>query len=324
MSRRFINQLGERESIDQVFLVSEKQLRANRNGNLYLQLRLTDKTGTVTGMLWNANEKVAEGFEAGCYLMVQATTQFYNGALQLIVSKVNRVDDTTIDPADFVTLSNADVEQLASKLSESLRTMTDINLLNLAECFLMDDAFMAKFVKAPAGIRNHHAYPGGLLEHVISLMELAKLVANQYEQIDSDQLLMGAFLHDVGKIDELLYERQMSYSDEGQLIGHLVMGAQMIDDKVKETEKLSGEPFPAELALRLKHMVLSHHGTYEFGSPKLPMTLEAIALHFLDNLDSKIHSVTQLMAEDATTESHWTTYQPAIDRKIFKGAPKSE
>jgi 3'-5' exoribonuclease len=130
---------------------------------------------------------------------------------------------------------------------------------------------------------------------------------------------MGAFLHDIGKIDELTYERELSYSDEGQLIGHIVLAVSMLEAKIRETEKLAGESFPTELALRLKHMIVSHHGEYEYGSPKLPMTLEAIALHFLDNLDSKIYTVKQLIADDANTSSTWTPYQPALGRKFYKG-----
>ncbi|HPM84182.1 MAG TPA: HD domain-containing protein, partial [Candidatus Anammoximicrobium sp.] len=179
--------------------------------------------------------------------------------------------------------------------------------------------FMARFTAAPAGIKNHHAYRGGLLDHVVSLMEVTAAVAPHYPEIDPDLLLMGAFLHDIGKIKELTYERDLAYSDEGQLIGHLVIGVSLLEDKIREAEKLSGEPFPEELRLRLQHMILSHHGEYEFGSPKLPMTLEAIALHFLDNLDSKMHSISGMMREDANDDSPWTPYQASLGRKLYKG-----
>src|SRR5438128_1841485 len=210
--RRYVNQLGERENIDQVFLVADKQLRANRNGNLYLQLRLMDKSGSLTGMLWNANDGMFNSVETGNYLRVAGTTQIYNGQLQMI-----------------------------------------------------------------------------------------------------------AFLHDAGKIDELVYEREFGYSDAGQLIGHVVMVLSTLEDKVAESERLAGNKFPEELVLRLKHMVVSHHGEYEFGSPKLPMTLEAIALHLLDNLDAKLYSVAQIMKEDVGSESNWTSYNQALGRKFFKG-----
>ncbi|MCA9121322.1 MAG: HD domain-containing protein [Planctomycetaceae bacterium] len=319
MSRQFVNQLTENETVDEVFLVSEKQLRTNRNGNLYLAVRLSDKSGSLSGMMWNATERISDGFENGDYVRVHGTTQLYNGMLQMIVTRLEPVVPEKVIDADFVTLSSTDVDKLAGELADMLRAIKNYHLRTLAECCLADETFMGKFTSAPAGIKNHHAYRGGLLEHVLSLMKLSAVVAPHYEGLDSDLLLMGAFLHDIGKIDELTYERDLSYSDEGQLIGHIVMAVSMLEDKIRDAEKRSGETFPSELALRLKHMIVSHHGQYEFGSPKLPMTLEAIALHFLDNLDSKIYTVKQLIADDANTASTWTPYQPALGRKFYKG-----
>jgi 3'-5' exoribonuclease len=319
MSRRFIQQLSDREQVDEVFLVADKQLRTNRQGGLYLQMRLSDRTGSVTAMMWNANEKLYHAFENGDYLHVQGTAQVYNGALQVIVTRIDRTPASEVDEADFVTLGTAEVDRLATRVSELLRGMRSYPLRNLADCFLMDEAFMAGFTAAPAGIKNHHAYRGGLLDHVVSLMELTAVVAPRYPEIDPDLLLMGAFLHDIGKTRELTYERDLAYSDEGQLIGHLVIGVSLLEDKIREAEKLSSESFPEELRLRLQHMILSHHGEYEFGSPKLPMTLEAIALHFLDNLDSKIHSISGMMREDANDDSPWTPYQASLGRKLYKG-----
>jgi 3'-5' exoribonuclease len=319
MSRRFINQLGERESIDQVFAVGDKQLRANRQGNLYLHLRLVDKTGWITGMLWNATESIAEGFQAGDYVNVEGTTQLFNGALQVIVTHVSRVPVAKVDEEDFVTIGQSAIDDLQKRLIEMLRGIRNLHLRNLIECFLTDERFMAQFSAAPAGIKNHHAYKSGLLEHVVSLMETCAVVGPRYKDVDTDLLLLGAFLHDAGKIEELAYERELAYTDVGQLIGHLVIAVGLVDEKIREAEKLSGEDFPEELALRIKHMIVSHHGEYEYGSPKLPMTPEAITLHFLDSLDAKLHSVGQLLREDVSADDSWTTYQPSLGRKIFKG-----
>jgi 3'-5' exoribonuclease len=239
--------------------------------------------------------------------------------MQMIVSRIDRMMARDVDETDFVTLNVSQIDQLAARLGKMLREMRSYPLRNLAECYLMDEEFMAAFTTAPAGIKNHHAYRGGLLEHVISLMDLVSIVAPHYRDLDPDLLLMGAFLHDAGKIRELNYERDLSYSDEGQLLGHLVIAVGMLDDKVRETERLSGDPFPRELALCLKHMIVSHHGEYEYGSPKLPMTLEAIALHYLDNLDAKMHSLGTLIREDANTDSNWTPYQAHLGRKLYKG-----
>ncbi|QDU25917.1 3'-5' exoribonuclease YhaM [Anatilimnocola aggregata] len=319
MPRRFINQLAERDQINEVFLIADKQLRANRQGNLYLQLRLADKSGQLTGMLWNATEATANLIESGQYARIHGTMQLYNNQLQMIVTKVERVPSEQIDEADFATLQTADVDRLAKRLVEMLREVRNVHLRSLAESFLVDEAFMTKFTTAPAGVKNHHAFRGGLLEHVVSLMELCSSVAPHYAELDPDLLRMGAFLHDAGKIDELTYEKELGYSDEGQLIGHVVMAVGMVAEKSLEAAKLSGEAFPRELLLRLQHMIVSHHGEYAFGSPKLPMTLEAMALHYLDNLDAKMHAVKQLLQEDSGSESHWTSYNAPLSRKFFKG-----
>src|SRR5688500_15851423 len=212
--RRFVNQLGERENIDQVFLVADKQLRANRNGNLYLQLRLMDKTGLLTGMLWNATDQIFNSVGTGNYLRVSGTTQVYNGQMQMIITRVEPADPRQVDDQDFVTVSSEEIDKLAARLAELLRGVKNVHLRSLAECFLADDEFMGKFTTAPAGIKNHHAYRGGLLAHVVSLMELCRVVAPLYPGLDPDLLLLGAFLHDASKTDELAYERELGYTDE--------------------------------------------------------------------------------------------------------------
>ncbi len=322
MSRRFISQLGEGESVDQVFLASEKQLRTNRNGNLYLQVRLTDRTGVMTAMFWNSGERQYESFNNGDYVRVAGTTQFYNGAMQMIANRIERVDQKAVDERDFVTLTSTEIDQLSERLCRMLRAMQSVPLRNLAECFLIDETFMGQLAAAPAGIKHHHAYRGGLLEHVVTLMEVAAAVVPFYPQLDPDLLRMGVFLHDIGKIQEMAYERDLCYTDAGQLLGHLVLAVEILNRKIAEAEKLSGEPFPESLALRLKHMILSHHGQYEWGSPKLPMTLEALALHYLDTFDAKLHSFSQIMREDVNADSNWTTYQPALGRKLYKVAER--
>lgn len=173
-------------------------------------------------------------------------------------------------------------------------------------------------MEAPAGIKHHHAYAGGLLQHVVCLMELVQLVAPCYPQVHADLVLMGAFLHDIGKVDELTYDRVLGYSDEGQLVGHLVQGVLLLEQKVREAELWAGEPIPAEVVLDLKHMIVSHHGKLEFGSPKVPMTLEAVLLHYLDDLDAKLHSFDQLIKEDANVHSDWTVYHVPFGRKLYK------
>jgi 3'-5' exoribonuclease len=324
MGRRYVNQLTEQEAVNEVFRAAGKQLRPNRNGNLYLQVDFSDRTGSVGTRMWNASEKIYQSFDNGDYVRVEGTTQLFQGAMQLIATRITRVDPEEVDEEQFAPLAAVEVDKLTARLGEMLRGMTNPQLVTLAECFLLDDSFMAKFVQAPAGIKLHHAYHGGLLEHVVHLMEVVIRVAPCYPQIDRDLLLTGAFLHDVAKVDELHYDREMAYTDEGQLIGHLVMAVSLLEAKVAEAEKLSGDPIDEETVLRLKHMIVSHHGEYEFGSPKLPMTLEAIALCCLDNLDAKLFSFHQQIQEDPNVGSHWTNYNANLARKLFKGRPREE
>lgn len=319
MARQFVSELGDGDAIDQIFLASEKQLRTNRNGNLYLQLRISDRTGSLTAMLWNAQQKHFDGFENGDFVNLKGTSQIYNGAMQVLAREVTKANSDGIDEGDFITLSTQKLESLVAKMADMLREMKDGHLRDLAECFLLDEPFMAQLKRAPAGVKNHHAYHGGLLEHLVSLMEVASLVAPKYPKLNHDLLVFGAFLHDIGKIRELTYSPDLGYSDQGQLLGHMVQGVVILDAMIAETVRQSGDPFPEPLADQLRHMIVSHHGSYEFGSPKLPMTLEAIALHHLDSLDAKLHSFQQLIEEDVNPSSPWTVYHPSIGRKIYKG-----
>ncbi len=319
MARRYIAELVDQESVDEIFLANNKQLRSNRNGDLYLSVELSDRTGSLQALMWNVDESVGRKFENGEFIRVRGTTQIYQGALQMIATSVARAPEQDVDPADFYPLAPRDLDQLSVKLAQTLRSLRDPHLRSLAECFLADEEFMRKFCRAPAGIKHHHAYHGGLLEHVCTMLDLARCVAQVYPAIDADLLVMGVFLHDVGKIDELSYDRTFAYSDEGQLIGHVVMAISMLDEKLRQAEQLSGEAVPKETVMRLKHMIVSHHGQYEFGSPKLPMTLEAVALTYIDNLDSKLQSFHKLMCDDPGVEGSFTVYHPQLQRKLYKG-----
>ena len=318
MARRFVCDLGDREEVSEVFIASEKQLRPNRNGNLYLQVRLSDRTGTVNAMMWNANDRIYQGFDNGDYVLVQGTSQIYNGNMQVIINQIDPAELRIVDEDDFVHLSDPKRDALRNSLCEILRKMAHDDLRDLAECFLADEPLMGRFLAAPAGIKNHHAYPGGLMEHVVSLLRLILVVAPHYPNLNRDLLVMGGFLHDIGKIDELTYDRALGYADEGQLIGHLVQGVTILERKLADFQVAHQRNFPDDIAMQLKHMIVSHHGKLEFGSPKVPMTLEATALHYLDDMDAKLHSFEGLMREDVNVDSPWTVYHPQLGRKLYK------
>jgi 3'-5' exoribonuclease len=319
MSRSYVNILANGDSIDEIYLVADKQLRANKQGNLYLQLELRDKTGAVGARLWNASENLARVFEPGDHLRVKGKVQLFQGALQVILSHIEPVSGDTVEPSDFLPQSARDVGKLIAKLREILFGLSNPHLRALAECFLIDDEFVRKFTVAPAGVKNHHAYGSGLLEHVVTMLTVADRISDLYPEVDRELLLAGIFLHDIGKIDELSYDRSYGYTDEGQLVGHLVMGVAMLREKIKRAVTLTDEPFPEELRLRLEHMIVSHHGALEFGSAKVPMTPEAVALHHLDNFDAKVHLVTREIRDDPTREASWTPFNPSLGRRLFKG-----
>ena len=279
MARRCVGEFTDGESIDDVYLISEKQLRANRNGALFLQVELRDRTGSISGRLWNATEQQFRSFEEGDFLKIKGKAQLFQGSMQVIFTNFERVPTDRVNLQEFLPQTEQDVSRLFERLRTILRKMANPHLRALVECFLMDERFVADFGKAPAGVRNHHAYLGGLLEHVVTMLDAADRIAPLYPEVNRDLLLMGVFLHDVGKVRELSYDRVFGYTDEGQLVGHIVIGVQMLDEQVARVPDLTGESFPAELLLRLKHLIVSHHGTYEFGAPRLPMTPEAIALH---------------------------------------------
>ena len=318
--RRYINQLKENEKISEIYAVSDKQLRPNKKGNLYLQFNLSDKTGCICGFLWDVASASTYDFENGDYVRAEGTTQRYQGTLQFIGKSLAKINAGSIDPAEFVRIQVVDIPKAQNRLRELLRSITDPCLRNLADCFSIDDAFIDRFSKTPAGIKLHHAYPGGLLEHSLQMMETTVRIADLYPVLNRDLLLMGAFLHDIGKTKELAFGNEMYYTDQGQMLGHPFLGVEILNEKIAEAEKLAGEPFDTEKATLLKHMLISHHGTYENQCTKLPMTLEAMTLHFIDSIDSKIAEFRKYILDDPNVGGLWTNYIPAIERKLYKGS----
>ena len=319
MPRRLITELPPQTQVDQIFLATHKQLRPNRNGQLYLQVELADKSGIITGRLWNASDEDYGAFDDGDYVRVEGHTQLYSGSMQIIISAIERADPRTVDESEFQVLAKNDFVRLEAELGTILGTIRSAPLRALADEILADASLMAAFKRTPAGVKHHHAYAGGLLDHVVNLLRLADRVAPLYPALDRDLLLVGVLVHDIGKVRELESLQGFSYTDEGQLLGHVLLGLEIVDAKIRAIEARTGQRFAPEAAVRVKHMVASHHGQYEFGSPKLPMTLEAVALHHLDHLDAKMAGTIQLLQNEATAEDGWTQYQQSQGRKFFRG-----
>ncbi|MBX7103668.1 MAG: HD domain-containing protein [Gemmataceae bacterium] len=320
--RQFLGQITDGESVDEIYLAADKQLRSNRNGQPYIQIELRDRSGGITGRMWNAGEQVFRTFEAGDFVRVQGKVQTFQGSLQMIVTGIKPAPTEGVEPSDFLPHADADIGKLLDRLRTILRSLKNPFLKALGEVYLTDEQFIADFAACPAGVKQHHSYVGGLLEHVVTLLEAGDRLAPLYPIVDRDLWLLGLFLHDAGKLRELSFKGGFAYTDAGQLVGHLVQGVEMLNEMVLRVELLLNEKFPEELKLRLQHVIVSHHGSYEHGSPKLPMTPEAVAVHALDNLDAKLNQVARELNTDRGGGS-WTSYNPSLQRRFFKGGPGS-
>ncbi len=321
MARQYVDALCDGDNVEETYLLVDKQLRANRNANTYLLATLRDSTGQISGLMWNVVEESIDDIQAGSFVRVRGKVQLYQGGLQMILTHIRLDSSNEVDPADFFPATDKNVDQLLKKLRDVLLSIEDVAIRTLMECFLADADLMDKLSRAPAGIKAHHAYHGGLLEHVTNILQTAHRIGDLYPTLNLDILLAGIFLHDLGKIRELEYESHFSYTDEGQLLGHMIIAIEILTQKIEEASKVLGEPFPEEATIHLKHLIASHHGIYEHGSPKLPMTPEAIALHHLDNLDAKVNEFSRMISDDPDGQSNWTPYNPRIERKLFKGIP---
>ena len=325
MPRTFVKELSDGDTVNEIFLLADKQLRANRNADLYLLATLRDKTGVVSGLMWNVTEERMNHLSAGDMVHVKGKVQLYQGGLQMILTFIDRAPDSSYNPEDFETQAQANVEALLNRLKELLGSLKCEKLRTLAACFLSDEKLINDLCAAPAGIKAHHAYHGGLIEHVVSMAEVADRLCEHYPTLNRDLLLLGVLLHDLGKVRELSWDPTLAYTDEGQLLGHMNIAIEILNEKLMQARgEMGGEEFDKEDVLRLKHMILSHHGTLEFGSPRLPMTPEGIVLHYIDNIDAKLHEFTRAIEDDMNKDAAWTPYNPRIERKLFKGYGRKE
>lgn len=318
MNRIAITDLSDGVTLSQAFQAADKQLRVNRQGGKYILLKLADKSGTIAGMMWNADETIFDRFDRGDFVHCDGRVQVHNGTLQIIVTDIQRMDPSEVSADDFERFDADAAKVLTVRLRELLGSLTQKPLAALANAYLADEPFVDSLQRAAAAVTNHHAYPGGLLRHTIDMMELTQLIGPRYPELNSELLLVGAFLHDLGKIDELRSGGEISYTDRGQLVGHIVIGIQQLTQKIAEAETASGVQFSDSLRHQLEHLIASHHGLLEYGSPKIPMTLEAVALHHIDNLDAKLTSYISIIETDIAADGNWTNYNPSIGRKLWK------
>ena len=313
---RFVKDIKEGEQVRDLFLVAGKALLTSNAGKPYLSLQLRDRTGPIEGRVWDRAEEIGRRFDRDDVVEVSGNAIAYQGRVQLKVHDVRREEGAAKDLSEYLPVTGKGIDPLWRTLQGFLAGVRDADLKGLLSAVFPDPPetdVARRFRQAPGGKTMHHDYIGGLLEHTVSVAGICRFLSSHYEDVDGDLLLAGALLHDVGKVHELSYEGTFDYTDEGRLLGHLYMGAEFVG---RVCASLPG--FPAEKTTLLKHMILSHHGELEFGSPKRPKTLEGLLLHFVENMDAKVTAFADAIGE-LREGARWTDYQRMFERYLFSG-----
>ena len=311
---KFVKDIKEGEQVRDLFLVAGKAQLTSNAGKAYLSLQLRDRTGIIEARVWDRAEEIGKRFQRDDVVEASGSAISYQGRVQLKVHDVRR-DEGPNDPSEYLPVSSKGIEPLWERLRGYVEQIKDPDYKRLLSAIFLDpDSETAeRFRRAPGGKTMHHDYIGGLLEHTVSVAGICRFLSSHYDNVNADLLIAGALLHDMGKVNELSYEGAFEYTDEGRLLGHLYMGAEIVD---KTCGKLSG--FPPEKAMLVKHMILSHHGELEYGSPKRPKILEAVLLHFAENMDAKVAAFNDALSE-LPEGARWTDYQRMFERYLFSG-----
>jgi len=302
----------ENKVITSSFVVVAKQIKPKKTGEPYIALTLGDRSGQLEAKMWDNVEDVLDAFEQDDYLKIKGLINKYKQRFQLTIHKLRKLGDSEIEYSDYLPKTTKDIDELWRTLSGFVETIQNRHLRLLIQAFMADPQIAVAYRNAPAAKTLHHAFIGGLLDHVVSLFRSCDLMCQNYPHINRDLLLTGAFLHDIGKIHELTYNRSFSYTTKGQLLGHMIIELEMLQAKLAQFPD-----FPEELKTMVEHLIISHHGEYEFGSPKLPMFAEALVLHYLDDLDSKVEAMRAHFEREALQDGPWTSYNASLGRPLL-------
>jgi 3'-5' exoribonuclease len=314
-----IASLKEGDWVEEIYLVTAKQMSTAKNGVNYLSLKLADKTGEIDGRLWDSADEAARRFEREDFVRIRGMASNYQGSMQIKMKTLEKVDDSRVDIANFVESSPRNIDEMAAELRNVAASVGNAHLRQFMNAFLDDKTFLDAFKRSPAAKTLHHNYIGGLLEHVLELVNLSRDVAKNFQSIDIDLLTVGAFLHDIGKVRELGVRKSIGYTTEGRLVGHISLGYEMI---VEKSNAIPG--FPRELSMLLKHIMLSHHGEYEYGSPKRPKIQEAIIINYLDDLSAKINNFQSTLKKEKVAAGEWTGFSKMHDRYLYRQMPYAD
>jgi 3'-5' exoribonuclease len=313
MKSPYVGGLVPNEVVTVQFIVINKEIRQKKTGEPYLSLQLADRTGEIEAKMWDNVEEVMHTFDRDDFVKAKGLMQLYQKRTQFTIHKLRRLEDHEVDFGDYFPCSDRSSDEMFLELQGIVAGIGNSHLRSLHEAVLRDSSLVEKFKAAPAAKSIHHACRGGLLEHVLSLCVLAKLTAGHYKDVDLDLVLAGAVLHDIGKIEELSYYRSFGYSSEGQLLGHIVIGLKILADKLRDVPD-----FPPRLRTLVEHLIISHHGELEFGSPKVPSFPEALLLHHLDNLDSKMETMRSTLQKASLIEAEFTGWIPSLERMLLR------
>jgi 3'-5' exoribonuclease len=312
MKKLFVSDMTSEQLVTAFFLVHAKEIRNTKEGKQYLRMELGDRSGTIEARMWTKFEVMVQDVARDDFVKVEGRVELYRDKPQLALLQFRKARPEEIELSDFLPHTKEDVEKMYAQLLDYAKSIRDNWLQQLVLSIVNDPAIAVRYKKAPAAKTMHHAYLGGLLEHVVGLCGLAKKAAEHYPELNLDLLLTVAILHDVGKLDELCYARAIGYTTDGQLLGHIVMELETV---LHAIDKIPG--FPNELKTVVQHLLISHHGQYEFGSPKLPMIREAMVFHYLDDMDSKMAAVRAALATESGDEE-WSAYSGALQRKFLR------
>ncbi|MFB3885669.1 MAG: 3'-5' exoribonuclease YhaM family protein [Thermodesulfobacteriota bacterium] len=310
--KTLINEIKENDSIDSFFLVKDKSSGITKAGNVYLKLKLTDRSGEMEGRVWTSVDSFVSTFDRDDFVHVVGKAVSFQEHLQINITHIERVGEDQILLSDFFPMAGRDIDEMFQSLVEISQQVKNRHLRELLDLFWKDSNFIERFRMAPASKQIHHTYLGGLLEHTLSLTQLVLKNINHYGGLNIDLLITASILHDLGKVDELSYHRSFDYSDEGKLLGHIILGIERVGDKIRQLPD-----FPKDLSMLVRHLLLSHHGQYNWGSPKRPMTLEAVMLHYLDDMDAKINGIQQFLRNQVPEGSRWSGYHRTFEQFFY-------
>ncbi len=319
MAHLFINQVKPGQTIDETYMVTQPVLRNTTKGDLYIAMYLSDRTGKANGRMWQVSEALYNKLPSEGFIHIRGKSELYQNALQVIVNDFVVVDAEKVELADYMPKTEKNVEKMFNELKTMVAAIKDKSLKALVNEFLSDTDLMREFVTAPAAMQMHHNYLGGLLEHTHNMLKVAVSILPLYPKVQADLVIAGIFLHDIAKTTELSYKMGISYTNSGQLLGHIVQGAEIINKKV-DALKQKGIAFDQDVLDSLLHIMISHHGQYEFGSPKLPATAEAFMVNYIDDLDAKMNQVTNLIDNDPG-DTDWTAYQRPLETRLYRKRP---